>query len=251
MAESKTTRADIFKTLSAVNVSPFVEKKMGLKYLSWANAWAILMKYYPETKEPTLTEYDEYEIDPNTGRWYATGRKVKYLKTSAGVTVESHIIIAGFEYSAQLYVMDNRNRVVKDPDAALINKTQQRCFVKALAYAGLGLNLYQGEDLPTDENLNQKTMKQSKQFTQQSKKPVQQKQVPVKKEQMSSQQIVNQATKEFNDLKRQLMEQQGLSEEEIRNIAKEAADGITDKVNRLSAGNKALRKKLKGELVNA
>ena len=44
--------------------------------------------------------------------------------------------------------MDMRNQPVAKPNIAQINKTQQRCLVKALAMAGLGLNLYAGEDLP-------------------------------------------------------------------------------------------------------
>ena len=52
-----------------------------------------------------------------------------------------------------LYVRDSRNKAVKQPDYAQINKTQMRCLVKAIALAGLGLNVYAGEDIPTDESL--------------------------------------------------------------------------------------------------
>ena len=43
----ETKRAEIFKKLSAVDVTPLIKKKNGLDYLSWANAWAVLMEYYP------------------------------------------------------------------------------------------------------------------------------------------------------------------------------------------------------------
>ena len=49
--------------------------------------------------------------------------------------------------------MDNRMRVVQEPTYVQINNTQMRCLVKAAAMAGLGLNLYQGEDLPTGDLL--------------------------------------------------------------------------------------------------
>ena len=51
--------------------------------------------------------------------------------------------------------MNHRNQAVrnlKELDMGQINKTQQRCLVKALAYAGLGLDVYAGEDLPSDES---------------------------------------------------------------------------------------------------
>lgn len=66
----------------------------------------------------------------------------------------------------------------------------------------------------------------------------------------TQQQMIDKTVLEFNSLKKQLMQQQGLSEEEIRNIAKEAGQGISKNFDRLIAGNEALKKKLKGELVN-
>ena len=45
--------------------------------------------------------------------------------------------------------MDNHNKTVMKPNYSQINKTQMRALVKALAFAGLGLNVYAGEDLPS------------------------------------------------------------------------------------------------------
>lgn len=249
MTESKATRGEIFKKLSAVNVSSFVEEKMGLKYLSWANAWAITMNNYPNATYE-FKEFPEY-VQVAANQWTATGRTIDYRLTSAGCEVTAIVHIEGNDYQMSLYVMDYKNKPVLKPDYAQINKTQQRALVKALALAGLGLNLYQGEDLPTDENLNQKAMKQSKQLAQQKQKPVQQKQAPAQKEQISPQQILNQATKEFNELKRQLMKQQGLSERQITNIARQAGQNVTGTLNKMSAGNEALKQMLRGEVVNA
>lgn len=62
--------------------------------------------------------------------------------------------------------MDFHNRAL-DPKKVTyfeINKTQMRALTKALAFAGLGLNIYAGEDLPSnDEKTPQRKEKTTKQ----------------------------------------------------------------------------------------
>lgn len=161
MAE-QSKRAKIFKTLSAVDVAPLIQKKNELDYLSWANAWAVLMEYYPDS-DYEIQEFDEIKLNQNSGEWQKTGRKVDYLKTEAGVEVRTKVIIEGETYSQRLYVMDFRNKAIKEPTLFEINKAQQRCLVKAIAMAGLGLNLYQGEDLPTEATFKQKGISKEQQ----------------------------------------------------------------------------------------
>lgn len=148
MAEKKS----VFETLSKIDVSNHVKvikmrKGPALKYVSWAWAWNIVKSKYPDaTRE--IEEYPEYQYDQKEGRWYATGQMLDYRITPAGCEVKVTVTIQGEKYSERLYVMDMRNQPVQNPNLAQINKTQQRCLVKALAMAGLGLNLYAGEDLP-------------------------------------------------------------------------------------------------------
>lgn len=174
MAETKTkaSRQSVYDTLSAVDVSKHLEVKgqgrFALKYLSWAYAWGILKKYYPDTPTPVNREFPEYAKDPQTGKMYATGRDVDYRLTNAGCEVQATITIEGNDYTCSLYVMDNRNRVVHNPDLAQINKTQMRCWVKCLALAGLGLNVYASEDLPIDK-ATEDVKKEKPQQSQQNK----------------------------------------------------------------------------------
>lgn len=139
-----------FLELSNVNVNDKTEKKNGLTYLSWAWAWAEVMKRYPKSAYEILPwEYDE---------------KLGYMCWTS-VTIE------GDKRLMWLPVMDGANRAMKaDPytytvksygklveksvEAATmfdINKTIMRCLVKNLAMFGLGLYIYAGEDLPEDE----------------------------------------------------------------------------------------------------
>lgn len=148
----KVTKKDIFNTLKDVNVTSLISKKNNLDYLPWANAWALIMEHFPNS-DYKIKEFPEYMLNKQTGMWQATGRDVDYRKTPAGVEVEVELIIEGNSFIQKLYVMDNRMRVVQEPTYVQINKTQMRCLVKAAAMAGLGLNLYQGEDLPTGDLL--------------------------------------------------------------------------------------------------
>ena len=141
----------IYQKLSKIDVNKYISKKMGLDYVSWANAWALAKAIYPNI-EKKITEFPEYV--PTKEGWKPTGRMVDYRLTPFGCEVEVTVTIDDQEFSSNLYVMNNRNQAVgyKDLDYAMINKTQQRCLVKALASAGLGLSVYAGEDLPSDED---------------------------------------------------------------------------------------------------
>jgi len=53
--------------------------------------------------------------------------------------------------TAQLPVMDYRNKAIANPDAMSVNTAMQRCLAKAIALHGLGLYIYTGEDLPQED----------------------------------------------------------------------------------------------------
>ena len=126
------TYAEIWDTLSKVDVSEYVEEKMNLSYLSWSRAWWLLMEHYPEAT---------YE--------YHEGRKFDDGTVEVSVT----ITIGGTSRMATLPVMDYKNKAIISPDARQINDNKQRCFVKAIAMFGLGIDLYRGmsDDLPDEE----------------------------------------------------------------------------------------------------
>lgn len=126
------TYAEIWNTLSKVDVSEYVEEKMNLSYLSWSRAWWLLMEHYPEAT---------YE--------YHEGRKFDDGTVEVSVT----ITIGGTSRMATLPVMDYKNKAIISPDARQINDNKQRCFVKAIAMYGLGIDLYRGmsDDLPDAE----------------------------------------------------------------------------------------------------
>lgn len=143
--ENQNDKKSVYEVLSNINVKPKLEKKGQVDYLSWANAWGMVKQAYPDANYK-ITEFPEF-IQTKNG-WEPTGRDVDYRQTSAGVEIEAVVTIKGESYSSKLFVMDYRNKPVFNPNYFDINKTQQRALVKALAIAGLGLNVYAGEDLP-------------------------------------------------------------------------------------------------------
>ncbi|MCK8626577.1 DUF1071 domain-containing protein [Apilactobacillus kunkeei] len=161
---------NVFEHFSKMDVSDHVEKKMGLSYLSWAWAWTIIKSYDYDAKRE-YTKFDELMNGQNTGR------KVDYMKTDTGTYVECTLTIKGHSETETLFVMDYKNKAVINPDQAQINKAKQRCFVKAAALFGLGLNLYAGEDLPVASEDKPQQPAKAKTTT---RKPAQQK-APAKK----------------------------------------------------------------------
>lgn len=140
-----------FQTLYSLDVNKYVEKKQGLSYLSWANAWAEFKKIYPDA-EYTIMKDDN-------GRCYFGDEQIGYM-------VYTTVTAGGLTYEMWLPVMDNANKSMKLEAYTYstrqgektveaismfdINKAVMRCLVKNLAMFGLGLYIYAGEDLPED-----------------------------------------------------------------------------------------------------
>jgi hypothetical protein len=114
--------------LRNVDVSSKIEKKNNLSYLSWA--WAV----------DTLLQHDP------AATW-SYGQPVSFGDT---VMVFCTVTAFGKSMTAQLPVMDYRNKAIPNPDAFAVNTAMQRCLAKAIALHGLGLSLYVGEDLWDD-----------------------------------------------------------------------------------------------------
>jgi hypothetical protein len=147
-----------FEKLYNINLSDKTKEKIGLKYLSWAYAWAELKKAYPDaeriiykrkvttksTKTITLdgggTEVIETEYE----------NEIPYFTDGKTCTVKVGVKIGDIEYIEELPVMDNKNRSIRVEAVTSVdvNRAIQRCFVKACALHGLGLYIYAGEDLP-------------------------------------------------------------------------------------------------------
>jgi hypothetical protein len=118
-----------YSEIAAINVNEHIEKKNNLSYLSWAWAVDTLMRH----DEDASWEYGElHYLQDHTVMVYCTVHAFGHTRT------------------AQLPVMDYKNKSIPNPDAVQVNVTMQRALVKAIALHGLGLYIYAGEDLPME-----------------------------------------------------------------------------------------------------
>lgn len=138
-----------FKDLNKVKCE--IEKKNGLSYVSWADAWEKVKEIYPES------EYVIYENE----QWFP------FWQSSFWIDCKVWVIINNIEHIIRLPVMDWANKAMKDIsytyktkygektcEAATqfdINKTIMRAFAKAIAMHWIGLYVYRGEDIPKEE----------------------------------------------------------------------------------------------------
>jgi len=103
--------------LLKINVNDHIEKKGNLSYLSWAWAWAEVLK-----------------IDP--GAWWNAhewaDRPAMFLPDGTAM-VKISVEVKGSTKTCVLPVMDNRNRAIVNPDAFAINTAIMRCLAKAMS----------------------------------------------------------------------------------------------------------------------
>jgi hypothetical protein len=120
-----------FTELAKINVNQHTEKKGNLTYLSWA--WAVDQLLRQD--DAATWEYRFHEGKP-------------YVQIGETCMVFCTVKAFGKERTAQLPVMDYKNKAIVTPDAMEVNTAMQRCLAKAIALHGIGLYIYAGEDLP-------------------------------------------------------------------------------------------------------
>ena len=121
--------------LLELDVNSFTEKKNGLTYLSWANAWREFVKVYPTAS---------YEVVKDTDG------KCWFGDSTNGYMVYTKVTANNLTHEMWLPVMDFKNKSMLTPTTFDINKAVMRCLTKNLAMFGLGLYIYAGEDLPVE-----------------------------------------------------------------------------------------------------
>ena len=142
--------------LRKINVNDYIEHKNGLAYLSWS--WAV--DQLLQLDESASWEYAEPRLFGETMMVFCT------------------VHAFGKSRTAQLPVMDFRNKAIHNPDAFSVNTAMQRCLAKAISLHGLGMYIYAGEDLPMveikeSEAREEKKDQEAKQTTSEIKAPKQ------------------------------------------------------------------------------
>jgi len=125
-----------FKDAYELKIGEHVEKKGKFSYLSWCYAVRYLRENYPDSTWKVKED--------NNG--------LPFFPTTSGYMVCVTVTHGGLDFAQWHPVLNFKNKPIPEPDAFDINTAIQRCLTKAIALAtGIGLGLYAGEDLPTDE----------------------------------------------------------------------------------------------------
>ena len=127
----------VWDTLSRIDVTehcdrlPKTGKRPEITYLAWHKSWMLVKRAYPGT---TYSHRADIFHPDNTE------------EVEVAVNISSVVGVDNMFTNARLAVMDNWFNPIENPTARQINDSRQRALVKALAFAGLGLNLW-GDDV--------------------------------------------------------------------------------------------------------
>ena len=128
----------LFKTLYAIDCSEHTEKKGRFTYLSWTWAWSMLKQHAPDAT------FEKHIFDG-----------IPFMVDSAGYAYVMVTVTAAGESATEVYpVLNHSNKPVQNPSSFDVNSALQRCLVKAIAFLGLGIYIFSGEDLPGEYTSN-------------------------------------------------------------------------------------------------
>lgn len=135
-------KTNSFKELSKLQCK--IEKKGRFNYISWAEAWKQTKQLFPNAN------YKVYEKEGvKDGVIYSTGKPIFAINERAGAFVKVGVTINEVEHIEFYPVTDHYNKAIpyERIDVTHINTAIKRALTKALAFHGLGLNIYIGEDI--------------------------------------------------------------------------------------------------------
>lgn len=162
-------RKAYFDALYSTDLSEEVEKKNGLSYISWSQAWKVMKQFYPSANYKIYT-------NPVNG--------LPVFESELGLMVHTAVEADGIVYEDWLPVMDYNNRSMKSQPYSIqvydktkkqyvekrieaatafdVNSAIQRSMVKCMARHGLGLYIYNGFDHLSDDPEYSNPKKQQK-----------------------------------------------------------------------------------------
>lgn len=123
----------IFQTLSEIDITTKIKQKNKMDYLPWSSAWDFVKNKYPDA----------------TYRIVKTENGCIYHNDGNTCWVETEMTIGDESQTEILPVLDFRNQAISVDKITTsdVNKSIKRCLVKNLALFGLGLSLWNGEEL--------------------------------------------------------------------------------------------------------
>lgn len=144
MSEVKT---NIFKVLNAIDISDKTKKKQNLDYLDWATCLTYLKSKFDNVE----IQVREFPVETATTDGGRIVRNIPYNTDGRTAYVEVTLTIEGISVTEMLPILDYKNQCIPIEKLSFfdVSKSIKRCFVKAAAMHGLGLNLWT-KDLESD-----------------------------------------------------------------------------------------------------
>lgn len=151
MSNEKRSEDTVFNKLNAINVTASTDKKQGLTYLSWANAW----KYVKRTYDNATYEVKKFDNSLPFVYDDALGFMVYTSVTINNETLEMWLPVMNgankaMKKVAYTYKTKFGDKSVEPATMFDINKAIMRCLAKNISMFGLGLHIYTKDDLPED-----------------------------------------------------------------------------------------------------
>ena len=135
------TKTNYFNELNKINVNEKTEKKGKFSYLSWSYAWAEIKK---------IDEKASYVVAENVN-----GLPFFYEASlpNLGAFVKVSVTVNGITHTLNHPILNSFNKAVKVDglDSFIVNTSIMRALAKCIALHGLGLYIFNGEDLPEIE----------------------------------------------------------------------------------------------------
>lgn len=128
-----------------------------LSYLSWASAQKI-MKIIDDESQIIEHEFDHYRVVSGQHQDFLVTEQKPYRLVGDGAMVKVSVILFGKTETENYPVTNYRGQAILKPTSSDINTALKRAFVKALAKHGIGLYLYEGEDLPEPQKITAKEL---------------------------------------------------------------------------------------------
>lgn len=147
---------EVWDALSRIDISDHTEQMSGprgltMTYLPWHKAWLIVKRLFPAS-----TYYHEPDILHPDGS----------MEVGVHVTIDSGEEGEMAHSYARLAVMDPKFNAILNPHARDINDSRQRALVKALAFMGLGLSLWDaGSQVPVGVLADKISSKQAEELS--------------------------------------------------------------------------------------
>jgi hypothetical protein len=123
----------VWEDLSSIDLTGYTKTLShagNATYLSWSNAWTLLMQRYPHSM-------DKYKI-------------VRFDNGTVEVRCKLTVSDGENQFTRSMFLpcMNSKNQSINDPDSRCLSDTKQRSFVKCLAKFGLGIQLYASDGIP-------------------------------------------------------------------------------------------------------